>query len=388
MPTLQLPDVNGKLYDYQLSNPIVFERNNNKPFNRIAYSAAHVIIKGEHNNGSNSETKIDWDSTLSFRRYLWELGLGVAEAMDTAQRGMGLSWSIALELIQRSLDAASDYPNAQIACGVGTDHLQIGNAKSIEGVISAYKMQSESVEKFGGKLIIMASRELARLAKKPDDYALVYSSLLSQVKQPVILHWLGDMFDPALAGYWGHSDIEEAMNNCIDVITQNQNKIDGIKISLLDKSMEIKMRRRLPGGVKMYTGDDFNFPELIVGDERGYSHALLGVFSAIAPIASVALEELSLGNSQKCLNLLNSTIALSRHIFQSPTRFYKTGIVFMAFLNGQQSHFQMLGKQQNSRTLSHLIELFKLADVAGLLVDPELAKSRMEGIIKNNGAHS
>jgi len=388
MPTLQLPDVNGKLYDYQLSNPIIFEPTHNEPFNRIAYSAAHVVIRDEPNNSSKSETNIDWDSTLSFRRYLWGLGLGVAEAMDTAQRGMGLSWPMALELIRRSLDAASDYSGAQIACGIGTDHLQIGDAKSIEGVISAYKMQSEAVEKFGGKLIIMASRELARLAKKPDDYAQVYSSLLSQVKQPVILHWLGDMFDPALAGYWGHSDIDEAMNNCIDVITQNQNKIDGIKISLLDKSMEIKMRRRLPAGVKMYTGDDFNFPELIVGDEQGYSHALLGIFSAIAPIASVALEQLSIGNSQGCLNLLNSTVALSRHIFQSPTRFYKTGIVFMAFLNGQQNHFKMLGEQQNSRSLSHLIELFKLADIAGLFVDPDLAKSRMEDIIKNNGPHS
>jgi len=384
MVKIKLPSLDGQLHDYSMSEPKHFARKNNKPFNRIAYSAAHVVINSSENSQPSTYETIDWETTINFRRYLWDCGLGVAEAMDTAQRGMGLSWPMALELIKHSLDAATDYPNAKIACGVGTDHLSTGDAKSINGVISAYKLQIESVEKLGGKLILMASRELARLSTKPDDYAYVYSNLLEQVEQPVILHWLGDMFDPALSGYWGSSLVDEAMNNCIEVITQNQHKIDGIKISLLDKSMEVKMRRKLPGSVKMYTGDDFNFPELIAGDQQGYSHALLGIFSAIAPIASLALEKLSMGNRQEFLDLLNSTVALSRHIFQAPTRFYKTGIVFMAFLNDQQNHFTMLGQQQNSRSISHLVELFKLADQAGLLVDPHLAKARMETVLNTS----
>jgi hypothetical protein len=319
------------------------------------------------------------------------MGLGVAEAMDTAQRGMGLDWPTSLELIRRSLDAAKDYPNALIASGCGTDHLAPDAAKGVDDVIRAYEEQMAAIEMLGGKLIVMASRALARVAKSAADYERVYDRILRQAKEPVILHWLGEMFDPALAGYWGSTDTDRAMDTALAVIAANMSKVDGIKISLLDKDKEIAMRRRLPGGVRMYTGDDFNYAELIEGDDVGawptqrHSDALLGIFDAIAPAASVALAELAAGNAAKFHAILGPTVPLSRHIFQAPTRFYKTGVVFMAWLNGHQDHFVMVGGQQSTRSLPHLCELFRLADAAGLIETPELAVHRMKHLLALHG---
>jgi hypothetical protein len=319
------------------------------------------------------------------------MGLGVAEAMDTAQRGMGLDWPTSLELIRRSLDAARDVPGALIASGCGTDHLAPEAAKSVDDVIRAYEEQMAAIEKLGGKLIVMASRALARVAVSPADYERVYARVLSQAKQPVVLHWLGDMFDPALKGYWGSNDIDRAMDTALGIIAAHASKVDGIKISLLDKDKEIAMRRRLPAGVRMYTGDDFNYAELIAGDGVGsaqthqQSDALLGIFDAIAPAASAALGALAAGDEARFHAILAPTVPLSRHIFRAPTRYYKTGVVFMAWLNGHQKHFVMVNGQQSTRSLPHFAELFRLADAAGLIEQPELAVQRMQTLLALHG---
>jgi hypothetical protein len=338
------------------------------PFNRIAYSAAHVAAM--------DETTVDWDATLAYRRHLWSLGLGVAEAMDTAQRGMGMDWPASLELIRRSLDAARDYPGALIACGAGTDHLAPG--ATLDQVIAAYEMQCAEIERHGGRIILMASRALAAAARGPADYRRVYGRVLSQVRDKVIIHWLGDMFDPALAGYWGSADPAAAMAVCLEILGEHAAKIDGIKISLLDKAHEIFMRRRLPAGCRMYTGDDFNYAELIAGDEAGHSDALLGIFDVIAPAAAAALSQLAAGDAAGFHATLADTVPLSCHIFQAPTRFYKTGVVFAAYLNGFQDRFVMIGGQQTARDTLHLAELFRLLDRAGLLNDPEKACERFK----------
>jgi hypothetical protein len=331
------------------------------------------------------DAAVDWDDTIAFRRHLWGLGLGVAEAMDTAQRGMGMDWRSSLELVRRSLDAAKDFPGALVGSGAGTDHLGPGAAVTVDDVIAAYEEQCAAVEQLGGRIVLMASRALVKAATSPDDYARVYGRILSQVKEPVIIHWLGEMFDPALEGYWGHKDHMKAMEVAIDVITANEAKVDGVKISLLDKDKEIAMRRRLPQGVRMYTGDDFNYAELIEGDAQGYSDALLGIFDAIAPAAAAALGALTRGDSKSFHEILAPTVPLSRHIFRSPTRFYKTGVVFMAYLNGLQDHFTMVGGQESARSTLHLAELFRLADAAGLLSDPDKASARMRIVMATRG---
>lgn len=360
-------------------------------FNRIAYSAAHVVADPMAAVDPWLQAAVDWDATIAYRRHLWSLGLGVAEAMDTAQRGMGLDWPTSLELIRRSLEAARGVPGALVASGCGTDHLAPENAKSVDDVIRAYEEQMAAIEKLDGKLIIMASRALARVAKGPADYEKVYSRILSQAKEPVVLHWLGDMFDPALAGYWGTGNVDAAMGTALGIIAAHPHKVDGIKISLLDKDKEIAMRRRLPPGVRMYTGDDFNYAELIAGDAHGTepthgkSDALLGIFDAIAPAASAALGELAQGNVERFHAILGPTVPLSRHIFAAPTQFYKTGVVFMAWLNGHQSHFTMVGGQQSTRSLLHFAELFRLADAASLLEQPEVAVRRMKTLLALHG---
>jgi hypothetical protein len=305
--------------------------------------------------------------------------------MDTAQRGMGLDWPTSLELIRRSLDAARDVPGALIANGAGTDHLAPEAATSIDDVIRAYEEQVAAIEKLGGRIILMCSRALARVARSPHDYQRVYDRILSQVREPVIIHWLGDMFDPALAGYWGSNDPMAAMEVALGVINAHAAKVDGVKISLLDKDKEIVMRRRLAAGVRMYTGDDFNYAELIAGDTQGHSDALLGIFDAIAPAASAALAALAAGDRARFNAILEPTVPLSRHIFKAPTRFYKTGVVFMAYLNGLQDHFVMVGGQQSARSLLHLAELFRLADRAGLLADPPRAAARMKTVLSLHG---
>jgi len=398
-PTITLPTADGGLEAYRLNDAAVFQ----PPapglrFNRIAYSAAHVVADPRAAVDPWLQSALDWDATLAYRRHLWSLGLGVAEAMDTAQRGMGLDWPSSLALIRRSLDAARDLPGALVACGCGTDQLAPEDARSIDDVIAAYEEQMEAIEAAGGRLILMASRALARVARSPADYERVYDRLLSQARQPVILHWLGDMFDPALAGYWGSRDVGRAMDTALAVITTHADKVDGIKISLLDKEREITMRRRLPTrggpdgrGVRMYTGDDFNYAELIGGDGVGaapsqqHSDALLGIFDAIAPAASAALAALASGDGARFRAILKPTVPLSRHIFRVPTRFYKTGIVFMAWLNGHQSHFTMVGGQQSARSLLHFAELFRLADAAGLLADPDRACRRMQTLLALHG---
>ncbi len=385
MPTLNLPAADGALSPFTMSTPKDFPTRANRPFNRIAYSAAHVVADPLSDADPWVEAAIDWDATIAYRVKLYDLGLGVAEAMDTAQRGMGLDWAASQELIRRSLEAARHIPGARIACGAGTDHLEPIPDLTLDDVIRAYEEQVEFVEGQGGRIILMASRALAACAKTPDDYAKVYDRILGQVREPVMIHWLGEMFDPALAGYWGHADHLEAMNVCLDLLAANASRIDGIKISLLDKDKEITMRRRLPDGVRMYTGDDFNYAELIAGDEVGYSDALLGIFDAIAPAASAALDAFAGGDGDRFHDILAPTVPLSRHIFRAPTRFYKTGVVFMAWLNGHQDHFVMVGGQQSTRSLLHLAELFRLADAAGLLRDPDLASNRMAALLATHG---
>ncbi len=311
--------------------------------------------------------------------------------MDTAQRGMALDWPTSLELIRRSLDAARDVPGALVASGCGTDHLAPEDCRSVDDVIRAYEEQMAAIEKLGGRLIVMASRALARVATGPADYERVYGRILSQARQPVILHWLGEMFDPALAGYWGTRDVDAAMDTAVGIIAAHAGQVDGIKISLLDKDKEIAMRRRLPPGVRMYTGDDFNYAELIAGDgfgtapTHGHSDALLGIFDAIAPAASAALSALAQGDVERFHAILGPTVPLSRHIFAAPTRFYKTGVVFMAWLNGHQKHFTMVGGQHSARSLQHFAQLFRLADQAHLLEQPELAIARMKTLLALHG---
>ncbi|MEP7182974.1 MAG: dihydrodipicolinate synthase family protein [Betaproteobacteria bacterium] len=389
MATIILPRADGTLHPYTLRPPRVWP----KPapgaaFNRVAFAAAHVVADPLAKADPWLQPAIDWDATLAFRRHLWSYGFGVAEAMDTAQRGMGLDWPASLELIDRSLKLAQATPGAVVACGAGTDHLEPRPSLALGEVIGAYELQCDAIEGRGGRLILMASRALAASAKSPDDYVHVYGRILAQVKAPVILHWLGDMFDPALAGYWGHADVDRAMDVCLAILRDHAPKIDGIKISLLDKHKEVAMRRRLPPGVRMYTGDDFNFAELIAGAADGHSDALLGIFDPIAPAASAALSALAVGDRAAFDEILAPTVPLSRHVFRAPTRFYKTGVVFLAWLNGHQKHFVMVGGQQSARNLLHFVELFELADAAGLVADPDLACARMRTLLALHGVNA
>jgi uncharacterized protein DUF993 len=384
MPTIHLPTSGRRLEPYRTRLPRRFPSAAGICFNRIALAAAHVVADPLADGDPWLTAALDWDATISYRRYLWRLGLGVAEAMDTAQRGVGLDWPTSLELIRRSVAAAREVDGAVLFCGAGTDHLAPG-PHDLAAVVGAYEKQMATIEDCGGRIILMASRALAVAARAPEDYAFVYDRLLSQARDKVIIHWLGDMFDPALAGYWGHADLDRASDVALDVIRHNAAKIDGIKISLLDKEREIAMRCLLPAGVRMYTGDDFNYAELIAGDGAKHSDALLGIFDAIAPAASAALAALARGSANEFFEILAPTVQLSRHIFCAPTRFYKAGVVFMAYINGHQKHFTMVGGQQSARSLLHLAELFRLADAAGLLADPDLAVRRMAAVLRTHG---
>lgn len=379
MPELLLPHKDGSIRPYTLTQTVLTPSPLSSVTSRVAFAAAHVVC--DPLRSSRDESPLDWEATLAYRRYLWSLGLGVAEAMDTAQRGMGLDWELSKELIQRSLAESRAFPGARIACGAGTDQLSPSPHATLADVIAAYEEQCSFVEQAGGQIILMASRALAACAQTPDDYENVYQAILSRVSRPVILHWLGEMFDPALAGYWGHRDLDAAMTVCLNIIRRHADKIDGIKISLLSAEREIQMRRLLPPGVRMYTGDDFNYPTLIRGADDHYSHALLGIFDAIAPAAAMALQALDAGDMLRYERIFAPTVPLSRHIFQTPTYNYKTGIVFMAYLNGHQSHFRMVAGMESARSILHLSELFMLADQAGLLRDPELAVQRMRQLL-------
>ena len=346
--------------------------------NRTAYAAAHIVVDPlRQKNPFSAESAIDWDATLAYRQYLWSMGFKVAEAMDTSQRGMGLDWPMSRELIQRSVALAKTIPGADLACGAGTDQLLDLSSLTMDDVKAAYIEQIEVVEAAGGRVILMASRALASVAKNSDDYIALYSELIQSCQNPVILHWLGEMFDPQLSGYWGSNNVEQNMQCVLTIIAENEAKIDGIKISLLEKEYEFSLRRALPKSVKMFTGDDFNYPELIEGDGEYFSHALLGIFDPIAPVAARALEQLSKGNNEGYRALMQPTIALSRKIFEAPTQYYKAGVVFLAWLNGHQQHFCMAAGIQSARSISHYCAVFRLADAAGIFRDPDLASQRM-----------
>jgi hypothetical protein len=382
---IRLPRHDGTAEMFRLDTAPLPLRKPRAPFNRMAFAAAHVVADPFSDADPSGSPAIDWERTLAFRRYLLDQGFGIAEAMDTSQRGMGLDWPKALELIERSLRDAGKHANL-IYSGCGTDQLAPADAGSPDDVVRAYLEQLHAIQKRNGRIILMASRALVKVAKSPDDYVKVYSRVLSEADHPVILHWLGEMFDPALAGYWGGSDFALTMETCLSAISANVKKVDGIKISLLDAQKEVAMRRRLPEPIKMYTGDDFNYLELIAGDEYGYSHALLGIFDAIAPAAAAALAALAKGNLEKYHALMTPTVLLSRLIFRAPTQYYKTGIVFLAWLNGHQDHFIMVGGAQAMRPLPYFIEVFKRAEQAGLLRDPELAAKRMKKLLGIYGA--
>ncbi|MFI5566465.1 dihydrodipicolinate synthase family protein [Streptomyces sp. NPDC051740] len=375
--TLHLPDANGTLRAYEPRTEPLAVTPGSAFTSRTVFSAAHVVADPYADVSPDSPAAVDWDATLAFRRHLWSHGLGVAEAMDTAQRGMGLDWAGAAELIRRSA-AEAKAVGGRIACGVGTDQLTGGTLAEVR---AAYEEQLAVVEESGAQAILMASRALAATAKSPDDYLEVYGHLLRQAAEPVVLHWLGPMFDPALDGYWGSSDLDAATDTFLEVIAAHPDKVDGIKVSLLDAQREVDLRRRLPQGVRCYTGDDFNYPELIAGDEQGFSHALLGIFDPLGPLAAEAVRVLDTGNTEGFRALLDPTVELSRHLFQAPTRFYKTGVVFLAWLAGHQSHFTMVGGLQSARSLPHFARAYELADGLGLFPDPKLAEERMRTLL-------
>lgn len=375
---IQLPGRDGRPEAYRLVGRPIETRSFSRDFNRVVFSAAHVTADPFTDRDPSGRAAIDWPTTMAFRRHLHGLGLGIAEAMDTAQRGMGLDWSGALELIRHT---KAEIPDALVFNGAGTDHLAARDARSLDDVGKAYAEQIGAIQSVGGRIILMASRVLVAVAKGPDDYVTAYRDALAGCDRSVILHWLGDMFDPALAGYWGSGDFRSQLATCLAIIGENVSKVDGIKISLLDKDKEIEMRRLLPAGVKMYTGDDFNYPELIEGDAEGYSHALLGIFDPLAPAAAYAMSQLAAGDKAGFRATLDPTVPLARLIFRAPTQYYKTGVVFLAWLNGFQSHFVMLNGAQAMRPLPYFTEVFRLADQCGLLRDGDLAISRMRQLL-------
>lgn len=378
---LSLPFADGSIKPYRLIGTPTPRPASPPRFNRIAYAAAHVVSDPLRDRNPWNDPAIDWDATMAFRHHLWSLGFQIAEAMDTSQRGMGLNWAGAQELIRRSLAESKTVAGADLASGAGTDHLDPSEAKSLDDVIKAYETQAEFIEKHGGRFILMASRALARIAKSPDDYAKVYGHILSNARDKVVLHWLGDMFDPQLKNYWGSTKFENALDTVISIIEANRDKVEGIKISLLEERYEIALRNRLPDDVLCFTGDDFNYAPLIEGDGNKHSHALLGIFDAVAPQASSALAALADSNNARFRAIIEPTVPLSRKIFEAPTQYYKAGVVFLAWLNGHQSHFTMPAGMQSARSILHYADIFRLADQAHVLDHPELALIRMKSLL-------
>jgi hypothetical protein len=375
---IHLPQADGSLKPLRLKAEPIVPQGQARPFNRDAYAAAHVVINPLATTDPwDPSPAVDWEATLAFREHLYKLGFKVAEAMDTAQRGMGVDWPVARELITKSLRHARQV-GGDLACGVGTDQLAAHPAPTLAQVEAAYREQLGIVEAEGGRAILMASRALVGAARGPDDYLKLYGRLLRDVSRPVVLHWLGEMFDPGLRGYWGAEDIADALATVATLIAENASKVEGIKVSLLDPQWELALRQRLPAGVKMYTGDDFNYAALMAGDASGFSHGLLGIFDPIAPVASAALQALAAGNTFRFRELLDPTVTLAREMFRAPTRHYKAGVVFLAWLNGHQDHFSMAAGMQSARGVAHYAQLFELADASGVLSDPELAVLRMK----------
>lgn len=385
MAELKLPDASGRPERYALRGVPVAAVRREPPKSRIALAAAHVVVDPFADARKDGKETIDWDATVSVRSHLAGLGLGIAEAMDTSQRGMGLGPEQAMELVERSNASLTAEGHPPVYAGCGTDGIAEGDDAGLDGLKEAYVEQVGRVQKAGARVIVMASRRLAALAKGPEDYAEVYREVLGACDEPAILHWLGEMFDPALAGYWGAPDAGAAMDACLGIIAENSRKVGGIKLSLLDERLELEMRARLPEGVRMYTGDDFNYPSLITGNGDGHSDALLGVLGPIAPVASAALAALDEGDAGGCRRMLDTTVGLARHVFKAPTMNYKTGVAFLAWLNGLQDHFVMVAGAQSARPLPHFTELFRLADGCGLLADPDLAAERMAAFMVPHG---
>jgi hypothetical protein len=373
--TVALPEAGGGWREIELSEPRAWAEHPQPFESRIAFAAAHVVADPRGENVPGAPAVIDWEATLAFRRHLFRYGLGVAEAMDTAQRNMGLDWPATQELITRSAAVAREH-GARIASGAGTDQL-LGPAADIDEVAHAYLEQVEFVEGAGSQVILMASRQLAAVAHSADDYLEVYATVLKQATRPVILHWLGEMFDPQLSGYWGSTDVAIATRSFLDLVREHSAKVDGVKVSLLSADHEIELRAALPAGVRLYTGDDFNYPELIEGDAVHHSDALLGAFAAIAPAASAALSALDADDIDGYRREMTPTLPLSRHVFATPTFYYKTGIAFLAWLNGHQDGFVMVGGLQSARSALHLARVFELANEAQLLTDPDRAAHRL-----------
>lgn len=384
---LTLPTSDNRLEPYQLTGTPLVARAPRVPLTRTAFAAAHVVSDPlRERNPWDTRPAVDWEATLAFRQSLWDQGLGLAEAMDTAQRGMGVDWLTAKELFERTMAAAKAHPmKPRVACGAGTDHKTLAETADQDAIRAAYEEQMAAIEAAGGQVIIMASRAFPAMGAGPDTYHAVYRGLIDNAAEPVILHWLGDMFDPALKGYWGSTDVDAASDFVLALIAENPAKVDGIKISLLDQAHEEGFRKRLPKGVRLYTGDDFNYADLIAGDGTHHSHALLGIFAAIAPAAAQALEALAQNDMETYHRLFAPTVPLSREIFRAPTRFYKAGIAFLAWLNGFQKHFIMPAGFQSSRDIVHYSEVFRLADAAGLLAQPDLAIKRMRLLLEMHG---
>ena len=354
------------------------------PRTRVAYAAAHVVSDPRSPLDPVLGGAVDWDATLAYRRHLWSLGFAVADAMDTAQRGSGLTPVDARELIRRSAAEARG-AGGRVAFGAATDDLDHTETHELAAIERAYLDQCELIEGEGCSAIVMCSRALPRAATSEDDYARVYRTVLSALRRPAILHWLGPMFDPLLRGYWGSDDLDRATETFVAIVRENAAKIDGVKISLLDAGREIALRRMLPAHVRVYTGDDFNYPELIAGDGQRHSDALLGIFDAIAPAARAALAALDDGDRARYDAILAPTVTLSRHLFAAPTHAYKTGVVFLAYLNGFQNHFRMLGGAESARSIVHLARALELADAAGLIVDQERAAERAARVFATAG---
>ncbi len=364
---------------------------------RVAYAAAHVVPKTHADNTPGQPAEVDWDATLDFRRAVYSWGLGVADAMDTAQRNMGLDAAATRDLIARSAQVARE-EGGSVVVGVNTDHVDDEHI-SIAQVIDAYKEQLHFTEEQGAGPVLMASRHLGRVAQSADDYRHVYREVLQSATVPVVLHWLGTAFDPVLAGYFGADDWQTASEVLLEIIGENADKVAGVKMSLLDAASEVSVRERLPEGVRMFTGDDFNYVGLIGGQDvpqarqpernpaspRQHSDALLGAFAAITPVASAAIQALDAGDPDRYFEILDPTEELSRQIFAAPTFYYKTGVAFLSWLNGHQSAFQMVGGLHSARSLPHLSRIVELANASGALEKPELAAIRWHGMLRVNG---
>lgn len=384
---IKLPDQDGKLTAYTPRTEPRARTAADGPFrSRVAVAAAHVVVDPLAANEPFGAPVIDWDASLAFRRHLWSEGFVVGEALDTAQRGMGLDWGLASELIRRS-GAEAAAVGGKLTAGVWTDHIDPATT-DLAAIAAAYEQQLEAVDAAGAQAIILSSRQLAAAATSAEDYANVYGKLLSQATRPVILHWVGPEWDPALAGYWGSDDPGTAMDNFLAIVTEHAAKVDGVKVAPLPLDREIELRGRLPQGVRCYTGDDFSYPQLMAGDGRTHSDALLGVLDPLAGLAADAIRLLDQGDTAGFRALMDPTVELSGHLFEGPgmnIRFYKTGIVFLAWLSGHQNHFRMIWGEQAARSVPHLARAYQLGDRLGLFPDPALAEHRMRAILTTAG---